>query len=357
MAKQTKSEAVPKAMQEKFDSITTITNTFAQQYLNEDYAALIRQATAALCRKRPSPLAKGKAKSWACGITHALGMVNFLYDPSQNPHMSAGDLYAAFGVSASTGQSKSKQVRDALNMHQMDPDWCLPSLMDQNPLAWLISSPTGMIIDARSAPPEVQERLAEAGLIPQVSSRAQASQQGESHRTETSGKGAEASDQRASGTARSADTLYVLDVRIIDGLLTEDFIEENPEVSRTIQIKGSQTLKALHDILFKAFDREEEHLHEFQVGGRGPHDPAARRYGLRSPFGGLDDDELAGYVETTTLNSLNLSVGEAFGYWFDFGDDWWHAIRVKDTQPKAGKGRFPKVTHRVGASPPQYPEF
>ncbi|MDZ8257440.1 DUF6398 domain-containing protein [Nostoc sp. ChiQUE01b] len=37
------------------------------------------------CRKRPSPLATGQAKSWACGIVHALGMVNFLYDSSQTP--------------------------------------------------------------------------------------------------------------------------------------------------------------------------------------------------------------------------------------------------------------------------------
>jgi hypothetical protein len=103
MAKSRKSEDVPKAMEEKFNSIVALTDEFAQRHLNQEYARLIRQATAALCRKRPSPLEKGQAKTWACGVTHAVGMVNFLFDSSQNPHISATELYQAFGVAASTG--------------------------------------------------------------------------------------------------------------------------------------------------------------------------------------------------------------------------------------------------------------
>ena len=122
MAKANKSESVPKAMQAKYDTIVATTDAFAAEHLNEDYAQLIRYATAALARKRPSPLSKGQVKSWACGITHAIGMVNFLSDSSSEPYMSAGDLYATFGVSASTGGSKSKQVRDLLKMHQFSPD-------------------------------------------------------------------------------------------------------------------------------------------------------------------------------------------------------------------------------------------
>ncbi len=102
MAKTNKSENVPNAMQEKFNGIVAITNDFAKQHLNDEYAQLLRFATAALCRKRPSPLAKGREKTWACGITHAIGMVNFLFDPSQDPHISAKEIYQWFGVSPST---------------------------------------------------------------------------------------------------------------------------------------------------------------------------------------------------------------------------------------------------------------
>ncbi len=48
------------------------------------------------------------------------------------------DANDAFGVSSSTGQAKSKQTRDLLKMSQFSPDWTLPSLLDRNPLAWMI---------------------------------------------------------------------------------------------------------------------------------------------------------------------------------------------------------------------------
>lgn len=41
-------------------------------------------------------------------------------------------------------------------------------------------------------------------------------------------------------------------------------------------------------------------------------------------------------------------------HWFDFGDDWWHQINVVKIEDAAPRGRYPKVTKRVGESPPQY---
>jgi hypothetical protein len=62
----------------------------------------------------------------------------------------------------------------------------------------------------------------------------------------------------------------------------------------------------------------------------------------------------SGRVDQTTLDALGLKVGRSFGYWFDFGDDWWRQINVEAIDDKAPKGKFPKVTKRVGKSPPQY---
>lgn len=90
MPKRSPSLHVPKEMQAHFKEIIHLTDTFSQQYLNDEYAQLCRELTATLCRKRPSPLAQGKAPTWACGIIHALGMVNFLFDSSQTPHIKSG---------------------------------------------------------------------------------------------------------------------------------------------------------------------------------------------------------------------------------------------------------------------------
>jgi hypothetical protein len=143
--------------------------------------------------------------------------------------------------------------------------------------------------------------------------------------------------------------LYTLEVFLLSGPITKAFAKKTPVVSRTIQIRGDQTLADLHHAIFEAFGRWEEHMYEFQFG-QGPMDPKGPRYGL--PQAG--DPDAAGLVTETPIESLGLEVGRRFGYWFDFGDDWWHQINVEAVEDKVPRGKYPKVTKRVGQSPPQY---
>jgi hypothetical protein len=148
--------------------------------------------------------------------------------------------------------------------------------------------------------------------------------------------------------------LYTLEVFIIGGPVTERFAKRNPVISRTIKIRGDQTLKDLHHAIFDAFGRWEEHMYEFQFG-KGPNDPKGKRYVLPNAMD-MGERKTAGDVATTTVDSLGLRVDQAFGYWFDFGDDWWHQINVVAIDDKVPKGKYPKVVKRVGKSPPQYPD-
>jgi hypothetical protein len=160
-------ESVPKAMQERYDEIVALTDAFCAQYLNEEYAALSRQMAAKLARKRPSPLPRGWAKSWAAAIVYAIGRVNFLFDASQSPHIAASDLADRFGVAQSTAGNKSGQILDMLNVKFLDPKWTLPSRVDDNPMVWLISV-NGFLVDARYVPREIQEIAYQKGLIPYI---------------------------------------------------------------------------------------------------------------------------------------------------------------------------------------------
>jgi Plasmid pRiA4b ORF-3-like protein len=151
--------------------------------------------------------------------------------------------------------------------------------------------------------------------------------------------------------------IYTLAVFLISGQITERFAKKNPVVSRTIQIRGDQTLQDLHHAIFDAFDRWDDHLYEF-LFGKGPMDPKGPRYVLPASFE-IDSDmgkRPAGRVDETTIESLGMEVGRSFGYWFDFGDDWRHQIDVVAIDDTLPKGKFPKVTKRVGKSPPQYIE-
>lgn len=149
--------------------------------------------------------------------------------------------------------------------------------------------------------------------------------------------------------------LYTLKVYVTQGPVTEEFAKQNPEISRTIEIHGDQTLEHLHDAIFDAFDRFDEHMYEFQFG-KGPHDPDGDRYvlpiALEDPFD--EESQATGDLTKTSIDSLDLEVGRAFGYWFDFGDDWYHQIDVVAIAEPESKTRYPRVVARVGESPPQY---
>lgn len=149
-----------------------------------------------------------------------------------------------------------------------------------------------------------------------------------------------------------------MEVALLNGPITESFAKKNPEVVRTIQIRSDQTLEALHKAIFKAFDRFDEHMYEFQIGGEGPMDPKAHRYvlpmAMQDPF---DDRRPTGSVTRTIIGSLGLRKDDAFGYWFDFGDDWWHQIIVLAIHQSVPPGRYPKIINRTGESPPQYVDW
>lgn len=59
-------------------------DAFALEHLKEADRRRIRYAVAALSHKRPSPLEKGPANTGACGVTLAIGTVNYLFDPRKS---------------------------------------------------------------------------------------------------------------------------------------------------------------------------------------------------------------------------------------------------------------------------------
>ena len=158
---------VPESLQAVYDEITSMSDAFCKEYLNEEYADLARKMAATLARKRPSPLVNGRLNSWVAGILYTLGQVNFLFDKSQSPHMRADELCKRIGVSQQTASGRAQKIREMLDIFQMHPDWTLPSRMDENPLVWILNV-NGMMVDIRDMPREAQVVAFEKGLIPYI---------------------------------------------------------------------------------------------------------------------------------------------------------------------------------------------
>jgi len=112
-------------------------------------------------------LLRGSEDFWAAGFIHAIGTVNFVFDKSQTPHCRAPDIYSFFGVASSTGQGKSKQIREWLKIHPFSFQWVLQSKADSNPALWMLEI-NGMMVDVRQLPIDLQEVVYRKGMIPYV---------------------------------------------------------------------------------------------------------------------------------------------------------------------------------------------
>jgi len=156
---------IPTTARPAYEAVVALTDAFCREHLTQEYETLCRKLAGALARKRPSPLLGGKATTWACGIVRTIGWVNYLDDKSQKPHLKLTAIDKAFGVAESTGQGKSKAIREMFKIRLLDPHWTLPSRLEENPMAWMIQI-NGFIVDARILKREVQEEALRKGLIP-----------------------------------------------------------------------------------------------------------------------------------------------------------------------------------------------
>jgi hypothetical protein len=158
---------VPIAMQERAGEVIAITDEVCLVHLDAEYAKLARRLVARLARKRPSPLARGDARIWAAGVLYVLAQVNFLFDRSQSPHMSAAELAVAIEVKQPTMANKAGMINRLLNIGVYEPELTRVAILEQHPMAWLVEV-NGFQVDARQLPDELQAEARRRGLIPDL---------------------------------------------------------------------------------------------------------------------------------------------------------------------------------------------
>lgn len=136
------------------------------------------------------------------------------------------------------------------------------------------------------------------------------------------------------------------------------------ELHRIVEVSGNIRFDELHQEIFRLFERHDEHLWQFFIS-RGKMDSFNKLFNdchehvLLNGSWQLDDDLFVSenkiYPISITLDELNLAEKEYIYYWFDFGDDWLHRIRIeKITQSDDADGYHFAVIKAVGEMPPQY---
>jgi len=117
-----------------------------------------------------------------------------------------------------------------------------------------------------------------------------------------------------------------------------------PPIWRRVQTVGGVSLAELHDIIQVAMGWDDDHLHQFEIGGRAYGVPEDDMFGM-----GFDiKDE-----SRTRLYKVAPTEGSKFDYQYDFGDDWEHAILVEKILPPEPDAQYPRCLTGRRACPPE----
>jgi hypothetical protein len=287
-------ETVSPEMLPRYREIVELTDSFCRERLNDEYRLLCRHAAAGLCQDG-SPVKRGKVAGWASGVVATVGWVNHLTDPSQTPHIRSEEIAKWFGVSVATMHSKSKTLREGLELVPFDPHLTLPSRLADNPLLMLGNMLTALPMDE-----------------PQDGAR----------------KGAH---------PIAADEDYAFQLKIT-------LKNVKPSVWRRVQTLDC-TLDELHETIQAVMGWEDCHLHEFRVG--------KKRFVAEE---GEDSYEPFADSRSETdvlLSDLYFAGEKKIDYTYDFGDDWEHRIEIEKALSPADVGDDPLCTDGAGACPPE----
>jgi len=116
-----------------------LTGSFCAQKLDDDYNQLCKKLILKLGRKRDVPFKSGKIEIWAAAIVHSLGSINFLFDNSFEPYVTAEQISEYFGTKKSTVSNKAKQIKDMFGLVPFDRDFSTQYIKDNNPYNDMIS--------------------------------------------------------------------------------------------------------------------------------------------------------------------------------------------------------------------------
>jgi hypothetical protein len=151
--------------------------------------------------------------------------------------------------------------------------------------------------------------------------------------------------------------IYSLWVNLVAGPVSAKY--EKTEISRKILIKGNQSLSTLHSVIFRAFDRSEEHYYDFYIG-KTPETREEVFFPVRKTevdiYSCDPETEDSAMSVGKRIDSLKLKKGDIFLYLFDFGDFWLHTVYVESIDESSENGKYPKIVEVIGESPPQHRE-
>jgi len=147
-----------KEIKNKEKKLLELTGSFCDQNLDDDYYQLCQKLVLKLGRKRDVPFKSGKIEIWAAAVIHAIGSINFLFDKSFEPYVTAEQICEYFGTKKSTVSNKARQIKDMFNMWYYNSDFSTQHTTESNPFNDMVMV-NGLIVPLSSIPEDLQEMV------------------------------------------------------------------------------------------------------------------------------------------------------------------------------------------------------
>lgn len=135
--------------------------------------------------------------------------------------------------------------------------------------------------------------------------------------------------------AREADMRKCFEIRI-------ELLDVDPLIWRTVLVPDDIPLMNLGAVLLGAMGWKAAHLFAFEIEGQ--------RYDITFDDG-LDLDDTVDMDGVIAREVLKPGAEAAFQY--DFGDDWWHELKIADHRDIPEGDKLPRCIDGAGACPPE----
>ena len=135
-----------------------------------------------------------------------------------------------------------------------------------------------------------------------------------------------------------------------------------PKLYKILEASEKCTFNDFHDAIFQAFDRFDYHLYVFFIPGKDTKNfriiydaPEIRHPQNVENFMGFGKRKES--TAKTRIGDIGLNENDVIHYLFDFGDEWWHRIKLQNIYERKSKRKHLKLIKSVDESPPQYQDY
>ncbi|MGW0003169.1 plasmid pRiA4b ORF-3 family protein [Nocardia grenadensis] len=124
-----------------------------------------------------------------------------------------------------------------------------------------------------------------------------------------------------------------------------DLLHAKPPAWRRVEVASDMFLDELHEVIQASFHWYDCHLHQFASSGDHFADDAEL---YLCPYQ-VEEGDPGVPEEQVRLDEVLVDAGDAMSYWYDFGDDWMHVLKLEAVLPRADDA--PRARCTAGRQP------